>query len=518
MKKLKAQSSKCKTTTQNSKLKNHFFIFAFFCSFVFLFSCSFVLATEDFAYPLDAWQPCSESKFGSKRAKNVYHLGDDVLVPHSTPVKNIADGIVKHIGIHSRFGTVILIEHQLSGEEKIVSLYGHLRRKDVQVSKNQFVNKGEIVGYVGATGKENGYWLQEHLHFGIRKGEYVDVKTTWVYWGYGNKKEMSYWYNPDEFLTSKLSGIVDPNNIAKILVAPASNRRANLKLFDGTSNEVANSDIFASRYGSAPGADVAVAKLDTEGNLGLVVGLGRGTLPYVKIYNKKDKTLFNKFLAFSEKNKSGLRIATGDITGDGISEILVSPQGKTRNQVRIFDLQGNRIKTIFPFDKKRKIGLDIAAGDLDGDKIDEIIIGAGAGIKPFVKIYNSNGTLLKTFRAYDKNFRGGVRVAAGDIDADGLDEIITGAGEGGGPHVRVFEADGKPRYVQFFAFDKNFRGGVDVATSDIDNNGKDEIIMAQASGGSRVKVFRYNLRRTILADFEVFGEEFEGGVNIAGIP
>ncbi|MEO0069618.1 MAG: CARDB domain-containing protein, partial [candidate division WOR-3 bacterium] len=56
------------------------------------------------------------------------------------------------------------------------------------------------------------------------------------------------------------------------------------------------------------------------------------------------------------------------------------------------------------------------------------------------------------FFAYDENFKGGVRVAAGDIDKDGWEEIICGAGQGGGPHVRVFERDGTPKPIQFFAF------------------------------------------------------------------
>ncbi|MCK5459734.1 S8 family serine peptidase, partial [Candidatus Parcubacteria bacterium] len=54
---------------------------------------------------------------------------------------------------------------------------------------------------------------------------------------------------------------------------------------------------------------------------------------------------------------------------------------------------------------------------------------------PIIKSFNlsENSVFLKEFFAYDKNFRGGVNVAAGDIDGDGIDEIIAGAGNGGGP-------------------------------------------------------------------------------------
>src|SRR4029077_16662919 len=69
---------------------------------------------------------------------------------------------------------------------------------------------------------------------------------------------------------------------------------------------------------------------------------------------------------------------------------------------------------------------------------DRIITGAGAGGGPDVRVYATDGTMKTQFFAYDPGFRGGVRVAAGHLNCDGSEMIVTGAGPGGGPHVRAF--------------------------------------------------------------------------------
>lgn len=49
------------------------------------------------------------------------------------------------------------------------------------------------------------------------------------------------------------------------------------------------------------------------------------------------------------------------------------------------------------------------------------------------------------------------------VDNDGRADVITGAGNTGGPHVRAFTMDGPIDSINFFAYSESFRGGVDVA-------------------------------------------------------
>ena len=94
------------------------------------------------------------------------------------------------------------------------------------------------------------------------------------------------------------------------------------------------------------------------------------------------------------------------------------------------------------------------------------VTGAGEGGGPHVQVFDAaTGALLFGFFAYDPAFTGGVRVAAADVNGDGVPDVITAPGPGGGPHVRVFDgaalqAGQAVEVVGLFAYNPAFTGGV----------------------------------------------------------
>src|SRR5262245_59238393 len=116
--------------------------------------------------------------------------------------------------------------------------------------------------------------------------------------------------------------------------------------------------------------------------------------------------------------------------------------------VRVFDAAGaaggTARMTLFPFVPSFTGGVRVAVGDTDGDGAQDVIAAAGPGGSPHVMVFSGkDGSVLRSFHAFDPLFRGGVFVAAGDVNRDGRADIIAAAGRGGGPHVRVFSgADG----------------------------------------------------------------------------
>jgi murein DD-endopeptidase MepM/ murein hydrolase activator NlpD len=90
------------------------------------------------------------------------HSGIDLQAAQGTEVYAVRSGLVSAAGWDETLGNYVAVDH---GEQK-ESVYGHLQK--IQVSLNQEVKSGTILGTVGSTGKSTG----PHLHFEIRvRGE-----------------------------------------------------------------------------------------------------------------------------------------------------------------------------------------------------------------------------------------------------------------------------------------------------------------------------------------------------------
>src|SRR5206468_10173206 len=131
--------------------------------------------------------------------------------------------------------------------------------------------------------------------------------------------------------------------------------------------------------------------------------------------------------------------------------------------------------------------------------------------RPIVHVYDGNtSALLFSFRAYQPGFLGGVHVATADVNGDGFLDIITGAGPGGMPHVKVYSgADGfHSQLYSFRAYQPGFSGGVFVAAGDVNGDGRADIITGAGPGGKpHVKVFS-GADRSVLYSFGAYQPGF----------
>ena len=187
--------------------------------------------------------------------------------------------------------------------------------------------------------------------------------------------------------------------------------------------------------------------------------------------------------------------------------------GRGSSQVNVYNSDGAFRTTLNPFDGFGG-GVRVATGDFNGDGTDDIIVGAGSGGGPHVKVFDGKTFAeIASFFAFDTAFVGGVEVAAGDLDGDGKSEIVVAAGPGGGPHVKVFRGGDMAVLASFYAFDPQFRGGV---SAGIDGIARTLIVGAGPGGGPEVGIYdgsTFALRKSFLA----FDAAYTGGVSLAAI-
>jgi uncharacterized protein (TIGR03118 family) len=261
------------------------------------------------------------------------------------------------------------------------------------------------------------------------------------------------------------------------------------------------------------------------------VGADASGGPNVRVYDALNNSTRFDFMAFNDSFRGGVRVALGDVNGDGIPDIVVGAGPGGGPHVKVYDGQTMALLgSFFAYDPSFRGGVYVAVGDVNGDGHADIITGAGPGGGPHVKVIDgtkltqvqpggpiADSALLGSFFAYSPAFTGGVRVGAGDVTGDGKADVITGAGPAGGPHVKVFDgADLTHVIFSFFAFDSSYKGGVFVSAGDINGDHKADLAVSQGQGANaHVREFNGS-DASQMADFVPFtGSGSPDGVRVA---
>jgi len=266
-----------------------------------------------------------------------------------------------------------------------------------------------------------------------------------------------------------------------VVVAAGDGGHARVIVIDGTKLNAVGADgqidpaslvasFFAFNVDFTGGASVCLARLDSGPGLSIVVGAGVG---------------------------GGPRVRTFDWTPGAAGGVTQLP---------------GKVGDFFAFDPAARVGVNVAAGDLDGLGRDDLIVGAGIGGGPVVAIYLADGTLRDLFMAGDPAARGGVSVAAGFLDGTSTAQLVTASGPGSPAVVNVYRGDTLTLERSAAVFGSDFTGGARVSVGP-DGDGDPRVVVgAGPGGGPRVGVFDAELQS--VGDFFGFEPNFRGGVNV----
>jgi fimbrial isopeptide formation D2 family protein/uncharacterized repeat protein (TIGR01451 family) len=239
------------------------------------------------------------------------------------------------------------------------------------------------------------------------------------------------------------------------------------------------------------GVRTATGDVDGDGTPDVVTATGVGGGPRVRVFSGADGHVIRDFFAYEAEFRGGVFVAAGDVTGDGVADIVTGTEVGGGPRVRVFDgATGAVVRDFFAFDADQRGGVRVAVS-ADAAGRPELVAATGEGVPTRVRVFDTAGTVVREIAPYGGGFAGGVSVAAGDVTGDGVPDIVTGAEVGGGPHVQVFDGATGAVVRSLFAGDAADRTGVRVAVRDVDGDGVGEIVAAPAGNASaRVRVLK----------------------------
>ena len=336
------------------------------------------------------------------------------------------------------------------------------------------------------------------------------------------------------------------NHVDIVAVGADAGRKSKplVRVYDAETMEL-KFEFPAYKSSHAGGVRVAAGDIDLDGLPDVVTVPGARLAPEVRVFNGSPMAGATgvEFVGlriaatrtYGASFAYGAQVAVGDVNGDGCPDIVTAPS-RGACTVKVFQssvFTGGSLVLARSFNAFRDIrgyngGGTLVVADLDGksdgNRRADILVASGSGMPAMVRVFDvtANASSYQPIRQIqDPNprFRGGLSITAGDVNGDGILDIITGAGPAGSSCVRVYNGNanaGSTPLSSFPAFagpGVNVNAPVRVLARDIDGDGKAEILAAQGPDArSTYQIKRFKpLSAQLVDDLLATCPDFSGG-------
>ncbi len=236
----------------------------------------------------------------------------------------------------------------------------------------------------------------------------------------------------------------------------------------------------------------------TDQNL-VIVGAYACDANYVSILEPSNGAVFHSFNP--EIDARGLYLKGVDFDHDKLTDIATGGIGKGKEMLLYNTSRKLLGRIISNGDDK---GVQIDFGDLDGtDSGDFEIVVTNQSVDQTVNMYESNGKAIRGLKVLDKKTK--INIATGDTDGDGVDELIVVLAEKADKN-NVLRFDQKGTLLGSFTAQPNDKktSGLTVTVADVNGDGKDEIVVAEAEKDDHYGVAVYGSDGALHARFNAF--------------
>lgn len=244
----------------------------------------------------------------------------------------------------------------------------------------------------------------------------------------------------------------------EIITAPASQLESDIKIFSSEGKFLRHFLAYPSTYRG--GVNIAVADLNQDGKYEIITAPASGRKAEIKVFTSEGK-LLTTFLAYPATFTGGAVVAAGNVMGDAQAEIVVGTGKGGIPEVKVFSSAGQRLSSFVVGNRTAATGLRLSVLDIDANprrQTAEIVV-TRQGSSPEGVIVDFKGTVRRRFQVYLPSFKGDITTMTADVNQDGLKEIVSFPGVGGGPQIKFFTHLGDFKY-SFYAYPFDFKGGV----------------------------------------------------------